>query len=45
MAVLLWLGLVIYFVYGQRHNVLGQSLQRELQTHGLTGSDAPLEVK
>lgn len=43
----IWLafGLVCYFAYGYWHSTLGQSLWRELQVHGLSPSDAPLEDK
>jgi APA family basic amino acid/polyamine antiporter len=34
----LMVGLVIYVSYGQKHSVLGQSLLREMQKHGATGT-------
>jgi APA family basic amino acid/polyamine antiporter len=41
---IIWLaiGLVIYFLYGHRRSRLGMELQRQLQTHGLSPTDAPL---
>lgn len=42
LAVWLGLGLLIYFGYGQRHSLVGQHLQQEVKTHGLTGSNSPL---
>jgi len=44
LAVWLGIGMLIYFFYGQSHSVLGKQLERELKTHGLTGSDAPLDA-
>lgn len=37
------LGLVIYFLYGHHHSVLGHQLQRELQQQGVSPTDAPLK--
>jgi APA family basic amino acid/polyamine antiporter len=45
MRLVIWLalGLLFYFVYGIRHSALTHALQRQLQTQGLSPTDAPLE--
>ena len=43
LVVWLILGLVIYFLYGHHHSRLGHEVQRQLQTQGLSPSDAPLD--
>jgi APA family basic amino acid/polyamine antiporter len=39
----IWLGigLVIYYVYGRRHSVLGKELQQELGAHGVSPAGSP----
>src|SRR5262249_47695435 len=39
------LGLVIYFLYGQRHSTLGKELRGEISTHGITPAGMPLDGK
>jgi len=43
LGIWLVLGLVLYLIYGLHHSTLGRNLQREMQLHGASGSDAPLE--
>ncbi len=42
LVIWLALGLVIYLFYGFRHSHMGHELQRQLQTQGLSPTDAPL---
>jgi APA family basic amino acid/polyamine antiporter len=44
LRLLIWLaiGLAIYLVYGYRHSHMGHELQRQMQTQGLSPTDAPL---
>lgn len=37
----LFLGLLLYFLYGHRHSILGQELRRELQSHGVSPAGMP----
>ncbi len=39
----LGLGLVLYFLYGKRHSLLGQELRGEIATHGITPAGMPLD--
>ncbi|RIK75759.1 MAG: amino acid permease [Planctomycetota bacterium] len=43
LIVWLGLGLAIYFFYGMHHSRLGHELQREIQQHGMSPTDAPLK--
>ena len=40
-----WLaiGLVIYFLYGQHHSILGKELRGEITTHGISPAGMPLD--
>ncbi|MHB0957127.1 MAG: amino acid permease [Pirellulaceae bacterium] len=42
LAIWLAVGIVIYLGYGYRHSRMGHALQRQLQTQGLSPTDAPL---
>ena len=44
LRLVIWLGigLVIYFGYGYRYSRMGHELQRQMQTQGLSPTDAPL---
>ncbi len=44
LRLVIWLaiGLVIYFSYGYRYSRMGHELQRQMQTQGLSPTDAPL---
>jgi hypothetical protein len=37
------LGLTIYFLYGQRHSILGQELRKEISLHGVSPAGMPLD--
>ncbi len=39
----LLLGLLIYFIYGRRHSVLGKALRDEISRHGITPAGTPLD--
>ena len=45
LRLVIWLviGMVFYFLYGHRHSHLGHELQRQLQSQGLSPTDAPLD--
>lgn len=43
LVIWLALGLAIYFLYGIRHSTLQHHLQREIQTHGASPGNAPLD--
>jgi amino acid transporter len=43
LAIWLGVGLVVYLAYGIRHSTLGHHLEREMTTHGLSPTDAPLD--
>ncbi len=37
----LLLGLLVYFIYGRRHSLLGQELRKEISTHGVSPAGMP----
>jgi APA family basic amino acid/polyamine antiporter len=39
----LGLGLLIYFLYGRHHSLLGKELRREISTHGVSPAGMPLD--
>jgi hypothetical protein len=47
LRLIVWLvvGLVLYLVYGVRHNGLGHELERQIKTRGLSPTDAPWRLE